>query len=485
MYGWQTTLLVTGAASVTDWRATVGTQASAVMSSSINEARATLQVMVRRLGYPHQTEALIVSQLLDTWRYYRLRPVVLPNPQPLVVGPTGVAPPPQQIICMTGNLSILVSSRHYPIPLRVYVLMPFPHVNPLVYVAPYEGAVVPPNHPFVNSQSGLVDLTSPNMSQGIWRPTENSIPQLLRRLQEGFGMRPPLIEDPEYAEKREKAAKLSHMMQSRLQQETQRGQSEFVDTVRHLKLLRRKNIELSDERDKWAAQVGSGASKELALTRERLLRIEAQLREYGVEAGSGTGTAVVVMSSDVKGAPPVVVGEGAGGIGADIQLEELLMISSGHPLRDQHDDLMVEEKAVEDALDEAEQAMRRKQVTLEEFLRKTKELATQQCQIKTRLIKLGKEMDAAVEADAQREALDARGASDRAVSGLGGGPGPGGGAAGNGGMAGVLRSRSRLLTSGMLPLSHMPVHRGGPGRPPPPPGPPPLGQARSRLSFAS
>lgn len=421
----------------------------------VEEARATLQSMANQCGYSHHTRAVLVSQMMDAWLRYRLRPMILPSPQAAPTSATAVAPPPQQIICMAGNLSISVGSRLYPIPLRVYVLMPCPLVSPLVYVAKYAGAVVPRDHPFVDPRTGYVDLTSHNLPPGGWRPGDNSIPQILMRLQRGFGMRSPLVEDPEYVEKREKSAQLTGMLQARLLQETQQGQAEYAAATRQLHELRQMNVQLVAKRDRLAAQEGSGASKELAVTRDELLRVEALLREYGVEAG------------------------------ADIQLEDLLMISSGHPLRDQDDDLRVEILAVEDALVEADEAFGRKQVGLEEWLRKTRELATQKCQIKTRLIKLGREMDAAVEADAKREALEAAREVGGGGSGSGGGGGyadrPAGGFPGtdtasrNAAMSGLMRSRSKLVTSGILPVKHMPMHRGigrAGGGAPPPPGPP-------------
>lgn len=453
------------------------------------EARAQLLALVNHVGYSHQTKDMLINQLLDAWLRYHLRPTLLPSPQPKQTAATAVPPPPQQIICMMGNLAITVNARSYPIPLRVWVLMPCPLVSPLVQVSTYAGAVVPQNHPFVNSRTGYVDLSSPKLPPGIWRPGDNSIPQILLRLTNGFGMRPPLVEDPIYVEKRRKSAQLERMVQTRLAQETQQGQAEYVAAAQQLRDLRRKNAQLVAERDRLAALEGSGASKELASTREELLAVEALLREYGVVAAD---SAALLRSTGIRGLTSTLTPR----CGADIKLEELLMISSGHPLRDQLDDLHVEEKAMDDALEAAEEAFRRQQVGLDEYLPKTRELARQQCEIKTRLIKLGHEMEAAVEADAKREALES--ARSGRGGGVGGGGGGGGGypdratgvvpgtagpaaAAGAGGyggrgaaMSGLMRSQSKLVTSGILPVKAMPLHRVG-SRAPPPPGPPPLG----------
>lgn len=467
------------------------------------EARAQLLALANHVGYSHRTKDMLINQLLDAWLRYNLRPTILPNPQPVQAAATAVPPPPQQIICMMGNLMITVNARSYPIPLRVYVLMPCPLVSPLVQVSTYAGAVVPRNHPFVNSRTGYVDLSSPNLPPGIWRPGDHSIPQILLRLQTGFGVRPPLVEDPELVEKRTKSEQLTRMVQTRLMQETQKGQAEYAAAAQQLRELRRRNAQLVAERDRLAAREGSGVSRELASTREELLSVEALLREYGVVV---VDSASLLMSSGGRGLTSSLSASG----GTDIKLEELLMISSGHPLRDQLDDLRVEEMAMVDALAAGDEAFQRQQVSLDEYLPKTRELARQQCEIKTRLIKLGREMDAAVEADAKREALEAA-RSGMSGGGVGGGGGDGGGgypdratggptgaawAAGAGGnaargaaMSGLMRSQSKLVTSGILPVTAMPMHRGGSravAAAPPPPGPPTLGETRGELrSYAS
>lgn len=379
------------------------------------EARAELLNYVTRLRYPVYQHNEIVTQLAYIWTYYRLEPVILPNPLPPPASSNSHHPP--HLLCMKGNLEILVKNppppKQYPIPIQVHVLLSFPHVLPLISVIPYPGACVPPNHPFV-STTGVVNLSSPAIPRSIWRPAENSLPQILARLKDTFGYYPPLIADATYLERAALRRDLTSATAARLASDTTRARTAYTALHADLASLRRADAALSSTRHKTAP---TPAHLDLASTRESLVRIRALTRDYGVEP-----------MPNVKG------------FCDDIPWEALVAISSGNPLRDHAEALDASERAASDALDAAGDALKSRRVALDDYMAVCRGLAGDLARTRAAQQKVERDMSDAVEAEIQAAKVEAAG--------------------GGGGVAkGAPRAAvSSLLTSGMFPVSY--VRRG-------------------------
>lgn len=383
-----------------------------------------LRDLVGRLGYPVAMQGTVLSQLQNACMTYRLKPVVVPDPTWRRPAVPGVAPQPtQNIICLQGKLTITVQNKGYQTPIQIYVLLSFPFVFPLVYVRPYPGAILRPNHPFVDSKTGFVDLSSRHLPPGIWRPNENTIGGILMRLQAGFSQAPPLQIDPKHAEHRRQVGNLTHIVQQRMQEETTSARREFLELQGTLRGLRASDVSMSMNIRQRAAESGGNTGMQLAAVREGRMRIQGQSQEYGVETGD-----------------------------EEITLENLLRLSAGHPLRDERDDLEIEDKALSNTLEAISIALEEKLISMDVFLRQTKALATKQYHVRARMVQVGAEINAMIEAE---EANVAQRASSS------------GGGAGSGAMR--VSPPSSFLASGVFRASH--VTRGA-APPPPPPGPP-------------
>lgn len=387
------------------------------------DVHAQLRELVAKLGYPYPSRETVVSQLYQACMTYFLKPVVARDPTPPKEPAPGFPPTPSpNIVCLEGALTITYQNRGYQTPINLFVVLAFPFVFPLVYVRPYPGAVLRPNHPFVNSETGYVDLASPRLPPGIWRPNENSISGILMRLQVGFSQAPPLQEDPQYAERRRHVATLTPMVQQRMQQETEDAKKEFVGLQNTLRTLRQNDVTMSLNIRKQAAEAGGGVGSKLAAVRESAMRLDAQTKEYGVDDGE------------------------------DIDLDALLHLSADHPLREDRDRLEMEDKALDDALDAVSSALQENLISMDVFLKQTKALSAKQYHVRARMVKVGAEIAAMLEAQ------DAAGPS-----------GQDGGGSGSGDGRTAAPQRSNFLMTGTFLASH--VTR-GPAHPPPAPGPP-------------
>lgn len=296
-----------------------------------------LQDMVQRVGYPSFNRGLVVSQLREALLNHELTPVIA-----RYVPPTAPSAAPAERICLNGKLNFISQGKSVHIFIRVWVLINFPHDPPLIYIVPFREYAINPNHPAL-CVDGRANIGMLRM--GNWQPKLNTINMALLSLASEFSSVPPLVADP--------ALRFRKVVQNKIAAALSDTERDAKSQLRNLQSQAR---DLEQTKDLQTSEDQSVAAR-LSSVRQSRMSFEKLLEEY------------------------------AGPNNENITVDEAVAAASGNEIVDLCAELKAKDYAITDTLRLFIESCESTDASLDEILRHTKNLASEQFTVRVQLSK--------------------------------------------------------------------------------------------------